>query len=75
MLAVKVYTADDYKYINPVRSQDESRLRTYMGLTPKPGQPAPKPADDDSDDSETSSSLRAILILRRSWGSPTCPET
>ena len=68
VLAVKVYTADDYKYINPVRSQDESRLRTYMGLTPKPGQPAPKPADDDSDDSETSSLLEGDLDLAQKLG-------
>ena len=46
-MGVKVYTADDYKYINPVMASDQSRLLTYMD---------PPKADDESEDSEEESS-------------------
>jgi hypothetical protein len=46
VLAVKVYTADDYKYINPVMASDESRLITYM---------VPPKAADESEDSQEGS--------------------
>ena len=41
VLAVKVYTVDDYRYINPANANDVSRLVTYIN-----------PPDDDDDQLE-----------------------
>ena len=58
ILAVKVYTANDYKYINPATAQDETRMMDYMfpSKSPKSGQVASHPGDDESVDPDGSES-------------------